>query len=155
MTDPRVERWRASQRRDAAARRVAYIATMLSEGLTVVQVRTQALEERIAAAARAGVPMREVEAMTDGLEGLPFPGVQGMIRDAYAALYDVTGADTEMWCLMHRRPVRWIPYPGWWIHVKGSLPLDSLDGTRSDPRGCRGMTNADAPITITRKDQSA
>jgi hypothetical protein len=156
MTDPKVEQLRAARRRENAAERVAYAATMLTEALTLVRVRAKRLEETVQAAARHDVPMREVEAMTkDGLEDLPFPGVQGMIRRAYAELYEVTGADTVMWCVAHRRQVRWIPFPGWWIHVKGSLPLDGLDGTPSDPRGCRGMRNAEEPITITRKDQSA
>lgn len=65
--------------------------------------------------------------------------------------FEVTGRDTVMHCLAHRRKVTWLPLPGWWIHDRDRLPLDLLDGNPTDPRGCMAMWGAPAPITITRK----
>lgn len=140
----------ADRRREAAANRLAYTANWLSEAHILVQFRTGRLEERLRAAVGAGVPYHEAEAMTKdlGWEAL------AMLRSAYLDGFEVTGADTEMWCLAHGRRVQWMPAPGWWIHVKGNLPLDGLDGSPTDPRGCRAMWNADAPITVTRKAES-
>jgi len=70
--------------------------------------------------------------------------------------FEVTGRDTVMYCLAHRRKVTWMPAPGWWIHAdkEGRLPLDLLDGHPGDPRGCASMWNAPAPITVTRRTSS-
>jgi hypothetical protein len=54
---------------EIAADQVAYAAVRLSEGLTAVRVRTQRLEERLTAAARAGMPRALAEAMTEDLGG--------------------------------------------------------------------------------------
>ena len=141
------------KRREAAAERVAHTATVLSEALALVAGRAERLEQRIRTAAWAGVSQVDVEAMTrDGLEGLPFPGVQGMIRDAYADLWEVTGQDTRLWCLAHRRPCRWLPHPAWWIHDDGLRDHGRpASGTPGHPDGCSSMWSADAPITVTRK----
>lgn len=134
--------------RKSAAWRVAYMATELSTVLGTMRLRTQLLEERIAAAAVSGVPRAEVEAMTgDALDGID---VAGMIERAYGPpedLFEVNGRDTVMYCLAHRRRVRWLPAPAWWIHDDG-LPGG---GNLTDPRGCMPMWWASAPIEITRK----
>lgn len=140
------------RRRDSAADQVAYAAVRLSEGLTAVRTRTARLEERLRTAAREGMPCDEAEAMTKDL-GLD---VAFMVRRVYTELMDeefeVTGRDTVMWCLRHRRQVTWLPAPGWWIHVKDRMPLDARDGHPGDPRGCLAMWAADAPIEIRRRE---
>jgi hypothetical protein len=65
--------------------------------------------------------------------------------------FEETGRDTVVWCLRHRRRCVWMPAPGWWIHDKGHLPLDLLDGHPTDPRGCSSLWHADAPTTVTRR----
>lgn len=70
------------RRYESAAWRVAYMATELSTALGLVQLRTQALEERLDMAARWGVPRSEAEAMlARGLDGID---VKGMLDRAYA-----------------------------------------------------------------------
>ena len=44
--------------------------------------------------------------------------------------------DWQTYCLMHRRPLRWMPAPAWWIHD---------DRLHSVPETCMGMWNAKAP----------
>jgi hypothetical protein len=61
--------------------------------------------------------------------------------------FEVTGQDTVMYCLTHRRKVTWLPAPGWWIHDDGR----PSSGNPTDPRGCMAMWDAPAPIIITRK----
>lgn len=58
--------------------------------------------------------------------------------------YIVLGRDATACCVAHRRRVRWISAPGWWIH-DDDLPST---GHRGDPRGCSGMWDAPAPIVI-------
>jgi hypothetical protein len=137
------------KRRHYAAERVANAAVKLSEGLTAVEVRTKRLEQVLRNAADQGVPMYEAEAMTKDLNGI---GVAGMIRRAYLGddKFEVTGRDTVMYCLAHRRKVTWLPLPGWWIHDDGRPST----GNGSDPRGCAPMWNAPAPLTTTRKASS-
>jgi hypothetical protein len=133
------------KRRESAASRLAFTATRLSEALTAVEVRTKNLEDRIRTAADSGVPMDEAEAMTRDLDGID---VAGMIRRVYLdEKFEVTGRDTVMYCLAHRRKVTWLPLPGWWIHDDGRPST----GNPSDPRGCLGMWAAPAPITVTRR----
>jgi hypothetical protein len=72
-------------------------------------------------------------------------------RDRIDREFEVTGQDTVMYCLAHRRKLAWLPLPGWWIHDNGHRPLDFLDGSPTDPRGCRALWNAPAPITVTRR----
>lgn len=71
-----------SRRYESAAWRIAYMAIELSTALGLVQLRTQALEERLAMAAKWGVPRSEAEAMLarvlDGID------VKAMIDRAYA-----------------------------------------------------------------------
>lgn len=43
------------------------------------------------------------------------------------------------WCIQHRRQVKWIPAPGWWIHA--DWPLHRLDGAHT----CVAMWDARAP----------
>lgn len=69
------------RRYESAAWRVAYMATELSVAMGLVRLRTQALEERLRAAAGNGVPRSEAESMTYGLDGID---VSGMINRAYA-----------------------------------------------------------------------
>lgn len=69
------------KRRHYAAERVAYAAVLSSEALTVVRLRTERLEERLAHAARSGVPRAEAEAMTRDLDGID---VKAMLDRAYA-----------------------------------------------------------------------
>jgi hypothetical protein len=145
MTDYRHKA--TKDRQKDVAGRLSAAATMLGEAISLVRSRTAILEEHLRAAGAAGVPYDEAEAMVKDLGW----EAQAMLRSAYLDGYEVTGADTRMHCLAHRRLVEWIPAPGWWIHVKEGLPLDGLDGSPTDPRGCRSMWNADAPITITRK----
>ena len=66
--------------------------------------------------------------------------------------YDVLGKDTTATCLRHRRLVRWIPAPGWWIHDDG---LPHTTGNPTDPRGCSAMWHAKAPIVIVRKPEDS
>lgn len=61
--------------------------------------------------------------------------------------FEVTGRDTVMYCLAHKRKIRWLPAPGWWIHDDHGR----LAGNPTDPRGCLAMWDAPAPIIITRK----
>lgn len=72
-------------------------------------------------------------------------------REQMNSEFEVTGRDTVMYCLAHRRKVTWLPAPGWWIHDRDRLPLDLLDGSPTDPRGCMAMWSAPAPITVTRR----
>jgi hypothetical protein len=57
------------------------------------------------------------------------------------------GADTVLWCLAHRRKMRWLPAPAWWIHDDG-LPSG---GNPTDSRGCMSMWSAPAPINASRR----
>lgn len=68
-------------------------------------------------------------------------------RDEVRSKYEVLGKDTTATCLRHRRLVRWIPAPGWWIH-DDDLPHTS--GNPTDPRGCSAMWDAKAPIVLVR-----
>jgi hypothetical protein len=61
--------------------------------------------------------------------------------------FEVTGRDTVMYCLAHRRKMTWLPAPAWWIHDDGRPST----GNGGDPRGCSSMWNAPAPIIITRR----
>jgi hypothetical protein len=61
--------------------------------------------------------------------------------------FDVTGRDTVMYCLAHRRKMKWLPSPAWWIHDDGRPST----GNGGDPRGCSSMWGAPAPIAVTRK----
>lgn len=63
-------------------------------------------------------------------------------RDKAFSGYDVLGEDATATCLRHRRLVRWIPAPGWWIH-SGDLPGRN--------ESCSGMWDLPAPIVIVRK----
>lgn len=49
--------------------------------------------------------------------------------------------NVEMYCLAHRRRVRWLPAPAWWIHNDGRPSI----GNPTDPRGCMAMWNDRAP----------
>lgn len=137
----------ADRRRDNAADQVAYAATALSEALTLVQVRSAKLEERLRAACEAGVQRYEAEAMTKDLSPEVAERISRIYAEFLADKFEVTGADTVMWCLAHRRKVTWMPAPGWWIHDDGRPST----GHPGDPRGCSSMWAADAPITVTRK----
>jgi hypothetical protein len=68
------------KRRHYAAERVAYTAVILSEAQTIVRLRTERLQDRLTAAADAGVPRAEAEAMTRDLEGID---VAAMLDQAY------------------------------------------------------------------------
>lgn len=68
------------RRRYYAAERVAYTAVILSEARTIVRLRTERLQDRLIAAAGAGVPRTEAEAMTRDLDGID---VAAMLDQAY------------------------------------------------------------------------
>lgn len=68
------------KRRYYAAERVAYVAVILSEAQTIVRLRTERLQDRLTAAAGAGVPRAEAEAMTRDLDGID---VAAMLDQAY------------------------------------------------------------------------
>jgi kynureninase len=144
---PKPEQIRNPKVAEAAFNHLAYTSATLSEALLLVQTRTRSLEEALKRAAGSGVSYDLARAVTEDLDGIL---VEVMIRAAYEGLYDTAGADTVMWCLAHKRKVRWIPWPGWWIH-DDDLPRV---GGRNDSRGCRALLNADAPITVTRKAAS-
>lgn len=132
------------RRRYVAAEHVAYTASRLAESLIAIQVRTGNLEERVRTAARAGMPRAEAEAMT---KDLGFE-VAAMVRRVYLGddKYEVTGQDTVMYCLAHRRKVTWLSF-GWWIHDDGRPST----GNPVDPRGCSAMWEAPAPGEVKRR----
>lgn len=68
------------KRRHYAAERVIYMAVKLSEAHSLVQMRTEALEARLHAAARAGIPRSQAEAMTEDLDDID---VEAMLDRAY------------------------------------------------------------------------
>jgi hypothetical protein len=68
------------KRRHYAGERVAYTAVILSEAQTIVRLRTERLQDRLTAAAGAGVPRAEAEAMTRDLDGVD---VAAMLDRAY------------------------------------------------------------------------
>ena len=77
------------------------------------------------------------------------------IRASREAQWEVLGKDATATCLRHRRPVCWIPAPGWWIHDDDGPHITTGMG---DSRTCSAMWDAKAPIVITRIapwDQSA
>jgi hypothetical protein len=76
------------------------------------------------------------------------------VRDRRARRYETLGADTVACCVRHRRRVRWIPSPGWWIH-DDNLPHAAgyVEGNHqlSDARSCAGMWDARSPLVIIRR----
>lgn len=62
---------------------------------------------------------------------------------------EVTGRDTVATCLKHRREVRWIPAPGWWVHTSW------YRGYRPEPDPtCTGMLAVPSPLVFFKPDGS-
>jgi hypothetical protein len=78
-------------------------------------------------------------------------------RERHAAEYEVLGRDTTACCLAHKRKVRWLPAPAWWIHddyrphVPGIVYWEGRAWTLTDRRTCSGMWDAGAPIVTVRR----
>lgn len=81
----------------------------------------------------------------DRLRGLVLADERRRLDDEKAERdrkFEVLGKDARATCLAHRRQVRWIPAPGWWIHS------DDLPGKNES---CRGMWDVVAPVVIVRR----
>jgi hypothetical protein len=68
------------------------------------------------------------------------------------------GRDTVATCLAHRRKVKWIPAPGWWIHddsrphYTAEVLYEGSWRKLGDPRSCSGLWNAPSPLVTIRRD---
>ena len=70
--------------------------------------------------------------------------------------FEVLGKDTTACCVRHKRLVRWIPAPGWWIHdddlphVPGTVYQDGRAFTL-DYHTCSALWDAPSPLVIIRR----
>jgi len=139
------------KRRHYAAERVIYTAVKLEEAALLVRMRTEDLERRLRAAVDCGILPDDLKAMTRNPDGTDAGAIIDRVyREYLDDEFEVTGRDTVMYCLAHKRKVTWLPGPAWWIH-DNDLPLT---GSLGDPRSCASMWSAPSPIEVARKAAS-